>query len=64
MHRTIKLEKEEESKMNIRIKMTEAKQQRIENAEQKKLRSKLRHEYNKRRKEGEEKAHEDGGMIG
>ena len=64
LHRTIKLENEEEPKMNSIIKMTEAKQQGIENAEQKKLRSKLRHEYNKRRKEGEEKAHEDGGMVG
>ena len=44
--------------------MTEAKQQGIENAELKKQRSKVRHEYNKRRKEGEEKAHEDGGMVG
>jgi len=26
--------------------------------------SKLRHEQLKRRKEGEEKAHEDGGMVG
>ena len=25
---------------------------------------KLRHENKKRRKEGEEKAHEDGGMVG
>jgi len=25
---------------------------------------KLRHEHEKRRKEGEEKAHEDGGMVG
>jgi len=64
MHRTIKLEKEEEPKMNSRIKMTEAKQQGIETAEQKKLRSKLRHEYNKRMKEGEKKVHEDGGMVG
>ena len=36
----------------------------MKSAEQKKLRRKLGHEYNKRRKEGEEKAHEDGGMVG
>jgi len=64
MHRTNKLENEKEAKMNKRNKMTEAKQQGIEKCEQKKLRSKLRHEYNKRRKEEEEKAHEDGGMVG
>jgi len=26
--------------------------------------NKLRHEHKKRRKEGEEKAHEDGGLVG
>ena len=36
----------------------------LKSSEQKKLKRKLRHEYNKRRKEGEEKAHEDGGMVG
>jgi len=37
---------------------------RTENTEQKFKRSKLRHEQVKRRKEGEERAHEDGGMVG
>ena len=30
----------------------------------KKQRTKLRHEHKKRRKEGEERAHEDGGLVG
>jgi len=36
----------------------------LKNAEPKQQGNKLRHDYNKRRKEGEEKAHEDGGMVG
>ena len=37
---------------------------KMKNAEPKDKEHKLKHEHKKRRKEGEEKAHEDGGMVG
>ena len=36
----------------------------MKSAEPKDKEHKLIHEHKKRRKEGEEKAHEDGGMVG
>jgi len=47
-----------------KIKIEEEQQLENENAEPKDKEHKLIHEYRKRRKEGEEKAHEDGGMVG
>ena len=44
--------------------MNRSKTHRNWNTELKKQRIKLRHEHNKRKKEGEEKAHEDGRMVG
>ena len=47
---------------SAKAKGTEAKQQSNYNTELKMQEHKLRHERKRRRKEGEEKAHEDGGI--
>ena len=47
-----------------KFKIKEEQQLENESAEPKYKNTSLRHEYQKRRKEGEEKAHEDGRMVG